>query len=362
MKKIIKYIYLFLLYACFITVFTFLYSFFSKQVFFSFLFSIPYIICFVILTIVSILLLKHVKKCRIIPFILVLFITIYTVLIYFPFLHILPNIEENLVLNYFSNDISPKNRDGDWQGINLVAHGLGAINDIRMATSIEAFQLNYQDGYRVFEVDFTTTSDGYLVCRHLWEDPDMQTGIDENHIPTLEVFKSTKVYDQYTPMSFSDLCLLLKEYPDAWIITDSKETNSEAIKKEFENMVKEAKEIGCEDVLNRFVLQFYDEEMYQTVTDIYPFKNSIYATYMYWHGDIVSFAKICDFCYKNNIDSISMWNYYYCDEIQDMANRYGLDIYIHTINDISTGEKYLSMGAKGIYSDFIKPNELENQK
>lgn len=48
----------------------------------------------------------------------------------------------------------------------LVAHGMGGIDGVRTSNSLEALQCNYKRGFRWFEVDLATTSDGELMCFH----------------------------------------------------------------------------------------------------------------------------------------------------------------------------------------------------
>ena len=51
----------------------------------------------------------------------------------------------------------------------LIAHSLGGIENGKYSNSLEAFQSNYAKGMRVFETDFSWTSDHVLVLRHDWE-------------------------------------------------------------------------------------------------------------------------------------------------------------------------------------------------
>ena len=50
-----------------------------------------------------------------------------------------------------------------------IAHALGAIDDKVYTNSLEAFQHNYDLGFRVFEADLEYTSDDEIVLIHSWE-------------------------------------------------------------------------------------------------------------------------------------------------------------------------------------------------
>ncbi len=354
-----KLLYYVFVYICLWTITALSYSLFHKQFFYPTISNLS----FWILTFLELCLfyfLFHKSKKKAITLLILACLCTKSLCTYFPFMHLgnVPSFEKEIIKKIFLPTSISSNRTQDWKGNTIVAHSLGAIDGHRVTPSIETFKTNYLNGFTAFEVDFVLTSDGYLVCRHLWENPDLQKGIDELHIPTLAQFKNTPILDTYTPMSFQDLCTLLLQYEDAWIVTDSKEASTKEVEINYKKMIEEANNIEALNVLNRFIIQVYDKEMYQEIQSIYPFQNYIYATYRDWHGDIVSFVDICAFCNQNKINSISMWNYYYCDEIQEIADAYDLDLYIHTENDVASAKRYIRMGAKGIYTDFILPSQL----
>lgn len=159
---------------------------------------------------------------------------------------------------------------------------------------------------------------------------------------------------QFTPMSFIDLCLIMKEHPEIWIITDSKYTDGANIRAEFTSMVNAAKSVDAEDVLDRLVIQIYNEDMYRILKDIYPFKSFIFTLYQRWGGGKMDeFEKICRWCLINQVDALCMWETLYYDSVVDIAGRYGLDVYVHTVNDLSVAKNAVSRGARGVYTDSI---------
>ena len=367
-KKILNGIYYLLLYAGIVTTFVLMYSY-TSQTNLSALITSPLIIGIVLgLLLVFILLWIYSWKRKftllssIVIFLIILCTSAYSVFLYFPFTHLnisLP-FEKELSNSFILQDAAKSEKYGDWPQDNDVAHSLGCMDEEKMVPSVETFIENYKNGFRSFEVDFVPTSDGYIVCRHLWEDPDLQEGIDENNIPTLAKFESTKIAGKYTPLTLTKLYSLLLEYQDAWIVTDTKEDTIEQVTSDFQEIVKEAKEMDAQEVLDHFVIQVYTEEMLDAIQAIFPFQNIIYATYAHWDGNIVFFNQVCKYCNENHIDSVSMWNYYYCQEIQYIADYYGIDIYLHTEDDLSKAKQYLSKGVKGIYTNYLDPNQLNN--
>ena len=290
--------------------------------------------------------------------------TAYVTIFYIPYLHLN---DKNRIETLFSkgyaygstNGTNFLSRKGDWLGATSVAHSFGDLNGSTYVASYETFYQSYDEGFRAFEADFIFTSDGYVVCRHLWTDSNLQKGISSSNIPTRDVFKSTLMYGQYTPITFTDLCELILNYPDIYIITDTKTLDTDENVSYFTEMVKEAKEAGMEEALDHIVLSVFSKSMLEPILEIYPFKNIIYATYIDWDGNITAFQNYCRWCGNNGVDSISMWSFNYNESVQSIADYYGIDVYVHTVNDADEARNYLAMGARGIYTDSITPEQLE---
>lgn len=363
MKKI-RYFFLCMIWmVCIGALYLFLTSFCTWKSMNGLLKSAPFLIIGVlaiVLGFVTVICFRKKKVFLSITSFLLVFSAIVTSVFYFPFIlpHSLTSFEKTIENQFILKNVSKKEKNGTWEGEKVVAHSMGTVDGNAYAPSVETFIESYKKGYRAMEVDFVYTSDHFLVCRHLWEDPDLQEGIDSEHIPSLEQFEKTKILGEYTPLSFARLCELLKEYPDVWIVTDTKDQSLDQVRQHFCSIVSEAQENDALEVLDRFVIQSYTSNMIEEIQEIYPFKNHIYASYEYWNGNIVDFVKICRWCNNLNVDSISMWDIYYCPNIQYIADRYGLDIYVHTINSIQRGQECLDMGAKGIYSDLVLPSDL----
>lgn len=207
------------------------------------------------------------------------------------------------------------------------------------------------------------TSDNELVCRHDW-DRAFQTGDIEGEALDKETFLRAPIYDQYTPMSFADLCKIMDQYSDIYVVTDSKYSDVDSVREEFTYMVKTAYNIGLEKVLDRIIVQIYNEEMYNVIKDVYPFQSWIFTLYQIWDGNPSQFTEFSRFCYNHDIKNITMWNSRVYPEVLQVAREYNIHVYAHTENDVSAAKELLEQGIKGIYTDSITPNELrgENEK
>lgn len=239
----------------------------------------------------------------------------------------------------------------------LIGHSFGTIDGYTYTGCLEAFQKKYEQGLRIFEVDFAVAADGNIVLRHDW-DAALQEGISSANIPTSGEFKEISIHGKYTPLTFIDLLKLMEEYPDIWIVTDSKAIEEVEVRAEFEEMVSEAKESGMLDVLDRFIVQIYNEMMYDTVKQVYPFSEYIFTLYMRWGGQLDEFENICRWCTVHNVKNITMWNFFYNERIKAIASKYNIDIYVHTENNPLAGKNYLINGVRGLYTDDLTEDML----
>lgn len=243
----------------------------------------------------------------------------------------------------------------------LVAHALGGIEDKSYTNSREALYYNYDLGHRAFEVDFSITSDNKLVCLHDWTHGALIQGRGGEDGALSKVdFESGTIYEKYTPISLEELLLFMSKHEDVWIVTDSKETSADLIKFEFSYIVDEARMLGVDQVLDRVVVQIYNPEMYEVVNEIYEFPSVIFTLYQYWGGDVDTFADICRLCAYKNIDIITMWYYLATPEILEIADQFGINVYVHTLNDIETVIDLKEKGVKGFYTDYLTLELLEN--
>jgi len=244
-----------------------------------------------------------------------------------------------------------------WEAPLVIAHAGGEIDGYTYSNSKEAIIHNYKRGCRTFEIDFTITKDGVLAAKHDWEMV-VQEGLPSGYVPTRDEFLSVPIYGKYTPMTLEDICLLMEDYEDIWIVTDVKDANAEEMKQAVEILKDSVHDYGKEELLDRFIVQVYNEETFDNVKTVYPFDNWIFTLYQCWDGNEENFQKYARFCCVEGIDTITMWDYYITPDIVKIADHYGIDIYVHTVNDEELAQEYINMGVKGIYSDSVMPDKV----
>ena len=125
----------------------------------------------------------------------------------------------------------------------------GGINGKLYSNSLEAWNLSYKNGNRVFDADLMFTTDGQVVLRH--ENSDnlelsekiisksafkiTDTGcleiIIDDYPLTFEEFMDSKIYNKYTPISLEKMIDYMYEHKDLYISVDSKNNIKKIYKK-----------------------------------------------------------------------------------------------------------------------------------
>lgn len=250
-------------------------------------------------------------------------------------------------------------KHGDiWGGSKTVAHAGGRIDEYDYSNCVEAICQNYEKGQRVFEIDLSLTSDNKLVGKHDWYYVVQEGGV-YGEVWDEERFLSVPIFGKYEPLSLARLFQIMEEYPDMWIVTDTRDTEEELVRCGFETMVNTAKELGKEAVLDRVIVQIYNEEMYDIVQKVYPFESYIYTLYQFFGGDAETFRECVRFCYDHNINGIATWNYYVTPELLQIADEYGIDYYAHTEDDVENAKLMIKQGLTGVYTNILTPEMLE---
>lgn len=164
-------------------------------------------------------------------------------------------------------------------------------------------------------------------------------------------------------MSFEQLCGIMIEYPDLWIVTDTKYTEEDEILKQFEVMTETIKETGHPEIQERFIVQIYNERMCEILNNRYDFKTYIFTMYKRFYTDdtVDIFREVCRYCVNNGIGVITIKHRRYNrygEEIQRIADTYGIKLYVHTVNDRDAARELIDAGVMGICTDELFDSDL----
>lgn len=260
------------------------------------------------------------------------------------------------IVNYdHEKNVKKYNFDYSWTKDNkYVAHAMGGLNEYTYSNSKEAFDYNYKEGHRVFEVDFDLSSDYYLIASHdedLWR---QQAKIEDDEFAySLKNFKESKICNGLTTLDYKDIVDILHNNKDMYIITDSKYSDEYRVRMQFSQLVNYAKEVDAE-VLNRIIPQIYSERMLDYVMSVYNFKSIIYTMYQLPEIEI---EDVANFCSKSGIGFITMSEKLVNEDIVNQFTRFGIKIAAHTVDEKARADELFDIGINQIYTNYLLPDK-----
>lgn len=246
----------------------------------------------------------------------------------------------------------------------VVAHAMGGIHNYTYTNTLDAFIANYEQGTRVFEADLLLTSDDKLVARHEWTAnmskllgqqavlPAAKQGIVLNYADVM----SSPILELYSPLDIDKIMDLMVIYPDAYIVTDTKELEPELVTKQFQ-LIVEAAEKREPALLQRIVPQIYSRDMLDVVNRVYAFPDVIFTLYQTQDSDEV----VIDFASQTGVD-ITMPTVRATKSFVRKLKNAGARVYVHTVNDEKEISELSRMGVDGFYTDFVSEDDLSRVK
>lgn len=229
-----------------------------------------------------------------------------------------------------------------------IAHACGGIDGQVYTNSREAFLHQYARGQRVFEIDFNLANDGVLIACHSEDDWRRMTGsalpYESRH------FDEQPLCGQYESLNAQEVIELLADHPDAYIITDTKDTTQAEVMLAFSQLVYLAQKTHPE-VLARIIPQIYNEDMLPWVEAVYPFPSIIYTLYQVaWTPE-----SVLDFCMNSGVRFITMPQDQVTEEALRLWDTLGIRVGVHTVNDPLQAQQLFDLGVDMLYTDFLTP-------
>ena len=152
-----------------------------------------------------------------------------------------------------------------------VAHAFGGIDGNFYTNSREAFVLNYEKGFRTFEVDLVLLKDGSAFCAH--DGAEWMYGLDKPFLQTTaDELSGRACLGKYTPLTGTELLDLACEYTDASFFLHTKRTARGSTHDILRALVSEAKERHL-SVLDRMTPRTLGLGDLRKVAEIYPFRD-----------------------------------------------------------------------------------------
>ncbi len=101
-----------------------------------------------------------------------------------------------------------------------IAHAGGEIDGLKYTNSLEALNYNYAQGFRLFELDISETTDGQFVATHDWNYWKKETNYQGEVPVALSEFKKHKIRSKYTTLNMSAINRWFSGHSDAILVTD----------------------------------------------------------------------------------------------------------------------------------------------
>ncbi|MCL2851206.1 MAG: hypothetical protein FWE01_02490 [Firmicutes bacterium] len=240
-----------------------------------------------------------------------------------------------------------------------IAHAMGGIDGRIHTNSLEAFNLAYQNGFRVFEIDLRLIGENQtdLVAMHSIGTYNRFVNANFTHESqvTLDKFLNTKIYGQYTPLAWRDVVQLMYDNPEIYIVVDGKYSTYELVVLQYQILVTEVQEkYNYAQILSRIVPYIYHESMFYWINKVYQFPEYIFAHYIY-HP---SFNRIVNFIAMTPQITAVAISFRRLDS-PGFANRlanHGVVLYVHTIFSESNFQRMQRRGAYGMITPLLSPN------
>jgi len=226
-----------------------------------------------------------------------------------------------------------------------IAHAGGGYEGQTYTNSYQALSTNLKLGFTYFEIDFVFTSDNHLVCLHDWgESFERIFNLQAKPIPTLGQFEILAANNSsFTSCTAQGLAEWMRQNPSATIVSDVKGKNLRALK-----LLRKI----IPDATRRLIPQIYQPEEYAAVKAL-GYQQAIWTLYRFRGGDDVVFAHVTEM--KIPI-AVTMPAKRAEAGLPQSLKRLGIPTYVHTINDTSASERFLTkLNVTEIYTDFLLP-------
>jgi glycerophosphoryl diester phosphodiesterase len=227
----------------------------------------------------------------------------------------------------------------------FVAHAGGSpqglLQEERYTNAREAFEVAYANGFRVFEFDLVLLGDGDVVVAHDFHEHEY--GFSDGSFPRLSRtdLEGARWRGQYALMFGEDLIELMVEYPDVWVILDTKLDGHVEIDRKLIELAPD------DSVRDRMVPHLASEEHVAALAEIYPFPEQMVAVYRWGGSDSQQVERM----QRLGIDNIMMWwDSRWSETTQATLDAAGANVWVHSPDDPDVIRDFRGRGV-GVYSN-----------
>jgi hypothetical protein len=181
-----------------------------------------------------------------------------------------------------------------------IAHAAGGYEGRTYTNSFEAFQFNYDRGFRVFELDFVVLGDGTVLAAHTGLEP--YYGLDKPFTEaTWADLQGQKFDGKYTIMRSQDVVQLLRDHPDAYVILDTKYQHNDI----FRRFV--AQTGGAHALMDRVLPHIMNQAELDQYRNSWQLRNYVIALYRTQFANAFDDPEVIQFVRNNRSPAVMMW-------------------------------------------------------
>ena len=230
-------------------------------------------------------------------------------------------------------------------GHHVVAHAGGGLKDEsgfvqKYLNCREAFDYHYNQGTRLFEYDLAFSCDGKLISTHNYEY--LGDYSQKNRI-SYEEFCNTKIAGKYTGINEDNLFDLIKNYPDARFIVDTKEDHPIDL---YRHIIKVAKEKDV-DISSAIIPFVCSKEMLAEIEAIKKFDEYMFTNYKKYYNT----NELVDILKSN--EKIKYLHIFPIDFLRidiERISKLGVRVFAH-MDSYTPFKLPLQLGCSGVFSD-----------
>lgn len=231
----------------------------------------------------------------------------------------------------------------------VIAHGGGSYKGYETTNSVEALNHSILSGYKYIELDMEFSSDGKIIMLHDWDRTAQHYyGRTFDKKISLSKFLNLSVHGELEVLTFDKLYGILKTHKELKVITDTKGDNLkllEAIAKNYPG------------VKAQIIPQIYDYDQWSKVKEL-GFDDMIFTLYTM---AVIDTEKLISFVKEKEIYAVTMPDYVADKGICAELAGSGIKVYVHPVSEYEDALRYMELGAWGIYSGTLLPEEFSGE-
>lgn len=224
-----------------------------------------------------------------------------------------------------------------------IAHAGGAINGLTYTNSIEALETNLARGFTHFEIDFSWTRDGQLVCLHDWEESfERSFGRPASGPVSLAEFEAlVEAHSSVQKCTLASAARWFAAHPGTVLISDVKQNNADALQHIRAHFPALARQM---------IPQIYQPEEYQAARSLGS-DRLIWTLYRFAGNS----REVIRQLENMRVWAVTMDTVRTQQGLARQLDELGIPSYTHTINDYADFLYFQTQGIDEIYTDDLSP-------